>query len=288
MNLNELSPYIRYTARSYLRAPFKIGQRIIFDYELIYVDAGTFLLTVDGRDYVCNKGDVIFLRPGQPHCLQSIGDCALSQPHIHFDMSYDKFSESVYISFKDLPDFSEEEKTWIRKDIFAGMDIGPLVNIPDMDAFRDLLFDLISDYFCKPELYQLKLKQKMLLLLQMLLSGNVANYEPETAETNIAEMIKQFVDYNYKNAISLDSLSEQFHYSRYLISRAFAAYTGTPIIKYYNQKRLAYAKEMLFNGASVTEIANELSFSSIYTFSRFFKNAVGCSPSEYKNRAEND
>ena len=286
MNLNDLSPFVRYAARSYLHAPFKIGRRIIFDYEIIYVDSGLFCLTVEDKEYICKKGDVIFLRPGQPHCLQSIENCSISQPHIHFDMNYDAFSESVYISYKDLPDFTEEEKTWIRRDLFADTSIGPLLKITDMDAFRNLLYELISDFFCKAELYQIDLKQKMLRLLQMVIRDNTVTYEEADPDLEIPAIVKQFIDYNYKNIISLDTLEKQFHYSKYSLSRSFASYTGMPIIKYYNAKRLEYAKEMLREGAAVTRVANELNFSSIYSFSRFFKNAAGCSPTEYQSSPE--
>ncbi len=286
MNLNDLSPFVRYAARSYLHAPFKIGRRIIFDYEIIYVDSGLFCLTVEDKEYICKKGDVIFLRPGQPHCLQSIENCSISQPHIHFDMNYDAFSESVYISYKDLPDFTEEEKTWIRRDLFADTSIGPLLKITDMDAFRNLLYEIISDFFCKAELYQIDLKQKMLRLLQMVIRDNTVTYEEADPDLEIPAIVKQFIDYNYKNIISLDTLEKQFHYSKYSLSRSFASYTGMPIIKYYNAKRLEYAKEMLREGAAVTRVANELNFSSIYSFSRFFKNAAGCSPTEYQSSPE--
>ena len=286
MNLNDLSPFVRYAARSYLHAPIKIGRRIIFDYEIIYVDSGLFCLTVEDKEYICKKGDVIFLRPGQPHCLQSIENCSISQPHIHFDMNYDAFSESVYISYKDLPDFTEEEKTWIRRDLFADTSIGPLLKITDMDAFRNLLYEIISDFFCKAELYQIDLKQKMLRLLQMVIRDNTVTYEEADPDLEIPAIVKQFIDYNYKNIISLDTLEKQFHYSKYSLSRSFASYTGMPIIKYYNAKRLEYAKEMLREGAAVTRVANELNFSSIYSFSRFFKNAAGCSPTEYQSSPE--
>lgn len=286
MNLNDLSPFVRYAARSYLRAPFTIGRRIIFDYEIIYVDSGLFSLTVEDREYICKKGDVIFLRPGQPHCLQSIDDCSVSQPHIHFDLNYDCFSESVYISYKDLPDFTEEEKTWIRKDLFSDTGIGPILKISDMDAFRNLLYEIISDFYCKAELYQIDLKRKMLLLLQMVLRDNTVAYEEQDPDLEIPAIVKQFIDYNYKNVISLDALEQQFHYSRYYLSRAFVSYTGMPIIKYYNTKRLEYAKEMLREGAAVTRVANELNFSSIYSFSRFFKNAAGYSPTEYRSSVD--
>ena len=237
MNLNNLSPFVRYAARSYLRAPFKIGRRIIFDYEIIYIDSGLCLLTLENREYVCKKGDVIFLRPGQPHCLESIDDCSVSQPHIHFDMSYDAFSESVYISYKDLPDFTEEERTWIRKDLFDDASFGPILKISDMYAFRELLYEIISDFFCKADLYQIDLKRKMLLLLQMVLRDNAVSYEEADPDLEIPSIVKQFIDYNYKNIISLDALEQQFHYSRFYLSRAFASYTGDPIIKYKNSKR---------------------------------------------------
>ena len=282
MNLNTFSPFVRYAARSYLRAPFKIGRRIIFDYEIIFLESGSFLLTVDEQAYVCNKGDVIFLRPGQPHCLESLDGCSISQPHIHFDLCYSPYSELAYISFKDLTYFPKEERTWIQPDLFADTGIGPLLRISDMQAFRELLFSIISDYFCKNQLHQLELKQKMLMMLQMVIRDNLSDYEQAAPESDIAAMVKQFIDYNYKNIISLDTLEQQFHYSRFYLSRAFVDFTGKSIIKYYNEKRLAYAKEMLQEGAAVTHVANELNFNSIYSFSRFFKNAAGCSPSAYR------
>lgn len=286
MNFNALSPYVRYAARSYLRAPFKIGRRIIFDYEIIYLESGTFLLTVEERRYICKKGDVIFLRPGQPHCLESLDGCSISQPHVHFDLQYDSFSELVYVSYKDLADFTREEKMWIRPDLFADTDIGPLLKISDMQEFRELLFEIISAFFLKAELHQLDLKQKMLRLLQMVIRDNLDTYEETAAKSDIPAMVKEFLDYNYKNVISLETLEQQFHYSRYYLSRAFADFTGVPIIKYYNAKRLAYAKEMLREGAGVTRVANELNFNSIYSFSRFFKNAAGCSPTQYRSAAD--
>ena len=56
MNLNNLSPFVRYAARSYLRAPFKIGRRIICDYEIIYIDSGLCLLTLEDREKNKKKG----------------------------------------------------------------------------------------------------------------------------------------------------------------------------------------------------------------------------------------
>ena len=95
-------------------------------------------------------------------------------------------------------------------------------------------------------------------------------------------MIKQFSDDNYKNIIALETLEQQFHYSRYHLSRAFVDFTGTSIIKYYHEQRFAYAKEMLREGAAVTHVANELNFNSIYSYIRFYKNAAGCSPTAYR------
>ena len=60
MNKNEFSPYIRVAMFSTLTAPFKISERIIFDYEIILVNDGVCKITLDNTEYICKKNDVIF------------------------------------------------------------------------------------------------------------------------------------------------------------------------------------------------------------------------------------
>lgn len=279
MDLNTLSPYVRRAMRSYMRAPFKIGQRVIFDYEIIYLSSGRFLFSMDGKDYICNKGDVIFIRPGHPHTLASIDDISISQPHIHFDMRYDEHSDNIYICFKDLPRFSEEEFSLIRND---ELPIGPILHISDIKTFTDCLYDIIHTFDTKPAYYRLICKEKMIKLLRMVLQDNIALHDEDHSIISLPAMIKHYIDYNFHNPITLDSLEKQFNYSRFHIGRTFLEHTGTTVIKYYNQKRLEQAKHMLSEGTTVSEVVNGLHFGSIYSFSRFFKNAVGVSPSEYK------
>ena len=281
MNLNTLSPYVRRAMRSRLCAPFKLGQRVIFDYELIYLASGRFLFSMDGKEYTCKKGDVIFIRPGHPHTFSSIDDVSISQPHIHFDMRYDEKSDDIYISFKDLPRFSEKELHWIRED---EIDIGPIIHISDMDKFTKLLYEIITTFEQKQVFFQLTCKEKMIALLRMIFKNNVVSYDEDRSIVSLPAMIKHYIDYNFQNQITLETLEKQFNYSKFHICRTFSAHTGITVIKYYNQKRLHYAQCMLQAGASVTEVAEELHFSSIYAFSRFFKNAVGASPNKYSTK----
>ena len=278
MNLHTLSPYVRRAMRSHLRAPFNIGQRSIFDYEIIYLAAGKFIFNTDGKDYLCKKGDVIFIRPGHPHTLVSIDNVSISQPHIHFDMRYDENSDNIYISFKDIPRFSEHELAWIRED---EVDIGPILRISDKEAFTKLLYSIIDTFEQKPPFFQLKCKEQMLALIKIVLEDNTVAYEKDHSIVSLPAMIKHYIDYNFRNPISLDSLEKQFNYNKFHISRTFLEHTGTSVIKYYNQKRLKHAKGMLEAGATVSEVVEELHFGSIYAFSRFFKNAEGVAPSVY-------
>ena len=283
MNVHEISPYVRYAANSVLCAPFQIGPRAIFDYELVLIESGKFLLEYRSIEYICQKGDVLLFRPGYIHTMKSIGNFSISQPHIHFDMSYDANSEKVHISFKNLPDFTDEERLLIRPDFFAGIDIGPILSISHFDVFKRLLYDVIHLYSEQSPFCTLLMKEKMLSLLHHVLNDNThIEKDPPQNGQNLPQIICEFIDYHFRNSISLNTLEKQFHYSKFYISRGFAQYTGMPVIQYYNQKRLEYAKSQIRKGRSVTEIAKELRFSSIYTFSRFFKNHEGCSPTDFK------
>jgi AraC-like DNA-binding protein len=57
------------------------------------------------------------------------------------------------------------------------------------------------------------------------------------------------------------------------------------IINYYRARRLEYAKRALRGGSlTVGALAEQLNFTDIYSFSRFFKMQTGMSPSEYREK----
>lgn len=283
MNFNFISPYIRIAMRSELQAPFRINTRIIFDYEIILIERGSWKLTVEDRDYLCSQSDVILIRPHQSHRIESVDNISVSQPHIHFDMQYDLHSENVYVSFKNIDSFSDLEKSMIRKDIFEGTCLtSPILKIIDFEAFKQLFF-LIIDIFQKKEpMYELRYKQKMLELLYCVLQDNIPYKAMEQKQPfNKMALIKEYIDSNYCSNITLNGLALQFHYDRFYISKQFKKEYGISAIKYYNRIRVDASKKILLKTLSVTKTAEYLNFDSIYSFSRFFKNSVGFSPTEY-------
>ena len=60
MLISEIKPYIRRTMRSVLPPFTRIRQRIIFDYELLYIESGEVTLTYNGRTFLCRAGEVWF------------------------------------------------------------------------------------------------------------------------------------------------------------------------------------------------------------------------------------
>ena len=101
-----------------------------------------------------------------------------------------------------------------------------------------------------------------------LLSFNIANY----IDTNLLTMENVFV------------LSEVFNYNYAYLSRCFKKCMQISISQYFNDKKLNMAKMLLaVDSLSITEIASKLNYSSIYVFSRAFKNKYNVSPNEYRS-----
>lgn len=67
--------------------------------------------------------------------------------------------------------------------------------------------------------------------------------------------------------------------------RNFKKIYGQNIIEYYRLKRIEYAKNMLIDtDLSVRSIGEQLNFTDIYSFSRFFRQFTGKAPLEYRKR----
>ena len=288
MDKNSFSPYVRLSMFSTIQPPFLIRERVLYDYELIFVRDGKCRLTVAGTEYICQRNDIVFMRPGIPHQLENYGDCSFEQPHIHFDMCYWEHSLKTPVSFKNINEMSHEERSWIQTDVFDDYDIPFVFRAVDPEAFQKIFFDVLLIFNSNEPGKELLLKAKMLELLQIVLSQfERKNSDFDGRNIRPAVLVKDYIDNNFMQTITLDHLTGLFHVNTYTLLRNFKNRYGCSVISYYNKKRFEYAKSLLeTTNLSVSAISEHLNMADVYSFSKFFKKYEGCSPREYRKKTE--
>lgn len=95
----------------------------------------------------------------------------------------------------------------------------------------------------------------------------------------------EYINENYlKTDIKTADLCELCHFSEATLRRMFLAGIGMAPKDYINSLKLKRAKMLLENGGNdIAETARLSGFEDPAYFSRFFKNHIGVTPSEYKN-----
>jgi len=82
-------------------------------------------------------------------------------------------------------------------------------------------------------------------------------------------------------------LSEKLHYEYNYLSNLFSEVEGTTIEKYFISQRIEKVKELLvYDELSLSEIANQLGYSSVSYLSSQFKKITGLTPTFYKSLKE--
>ena len=276
-----INPYIRVAMQSILKKGTVIATRIIFDYELIYVADGRFVLNYNGIDYPCHKGQFLLLCPGISHSFLSI-DTDLSQPHIHFDITCLPDSKQVPVCFKNFEDLTEEEKKKIRTNIFDDYPKNPRITFSDTETALHLFNRIVA----QPKPSSLVQKGLLIELLDMLITDNFPGLFEESRNSlnSIERLVKDYLDASQGVSSSLEDIARQFNYSKYHLTRRFKKRYGISLILYRNNKRMQLAKTLLLT-ETVSAVSEKLGFSSIYVFSRAFKNHFGVSPTDFKTKS---
>lgn len=96
----------------------------------------------------------------------------------------------------------------------------------------------------------------------------------------LLEQIKTFLMLNSSNPQALKLLSPNFNYSYTYLSHFFKEKTGQSLSLYFKSLRMNYAKNSILQGTSITNLSNELGYSSIHAFSRAYKSFWGTQASK--------
>ena len=275
MNLSLINPYIRLAIKSKIPSGHNIARRVIYDYELIYLEKGNFTFIYSERSYRCKAGDIIFIRPGIPHSFL-LDNGEISQPHIHFDITQRPQSEFIPISFKDTDKMSNEERARIHKDYFSSYSHVPLLDIQNKTEFLDVFYHIISG-----GLDDIMKKSLMIKLLAIIINENFQELRQSEKQLNVVNQIKDYIDAGNGMGMTLDDFAKTFFYNKFYLERKFKETFGVKLIEYRNEKRMELAKNLL-KLHSVSEVSELVGYQSIYSFSRAYKSFFGYSPSQNK------
>lgn len=101
--------------------------------------------------------------------------------------------------------------------------------------------------------------------------------------TKECAQIKSYLDTNYAEHITLDTLTNLTHMNKFYMAHSFAKYTGYSPIKYLNKRRMEAACQLLTDtDYSISTISSSVGFSSQSYFTQTFRKTYGVSPIKYR------
>lgn len=126
------------------------------------------------------------------------------------------------------------------------------------------------------------------ILVLLICRKNMVSYEVVLPQNSSREChkAKQYIDENYADKITLDSLSETCNLNKYYLSHKFTELYGKSPMAYLNEVRIAAAKDLLkTTNHSIEEIALTTGFSSNSYFSQTFQKHCQMSPNKFRQHS---
>ena len=232
--------------------------------ELFYVLHGEGVFYIENEKVPVKTDDLIIINPNVEHTEKTFPNNPME--YIVFGVEGLAFS------------FTEQDQAYGRGYSFYsyGSDKNQFINFAQlmMHEFQDKKpgFEKVCHGLLEVLLVYISRKQKLSVI-----SESSFQLSKECA------IAKRYIDTNYAQDITLDSLAEITHINKFYLAHSFTECIGQSPISYLTERRLAACKELLSSSnLSVTQIATSAGFSSQSYFSQIFAKKVGMSPRQYR------
>ncbi|MBO5069895.1 MAG: helix-turn-helix domain-containing protein [Roseburia sp.] len=248
-------------------------------WEMVYVDKGRINAIADGVGCVLEQGQAIFHEPMEIHAHISDKRVANNMMVVSFTTK----SEAMEFFKGKTFTFDKTSKTLLS--LFLEEARNVLGEVPGDYNNKDNL-QFLPNVFGGSQLLQCYFTE---LLIRLIRSGSLLGEEVlankksrDIASNSISELITEYMKSNIYSNLSLKELCSHFMIGKTQFCKIFQENIGQSPMDYYAELRINEAKKLLRErNDSVAQIADKLGYSSIHTFSRAFKKAVGFSPTAY-------
>ncbi len=236
------------------------------DYQIQVVTSGGATVVVDGKTFPLGEGSLLLVKQGSTHSFR-VGSEGMKTLEVKFSTQ-----EPEYQS------------------ILAHL---PLV-IPLSGQQLVKLFDrIIDERFIRQSGYRIlaaSLLGEALVYLDRTTGGKkegigLSEVILDASAPPPIKAINEYVSRHIDHKFSLSELAKGCGYNQDYLYRVVAKEFGVPLVKYVNNLRLESAKQYLLHSElTVTEVAWNLGFDTIQSFSKFFRHGYGESPSQFLKR----
>ncbi len=226
--------------------------------EIVYVYEGCQGIEIEGEAYRLEKGCAAAVFPDTLHSFKSLGQ---GNSEVLILMCHPKLFGNL---FPDLNNFSVS-----------------LPKISDTSICEQLKFAFnaisLSDSF------DVRFSWACVIMSYILKIINL-EHRSSTPVTDITYKIISYIEENFTQDITRDSLAHTFNVSEFYISKIFSKKFKMNLRNYLGLIRTEYAAGLIrTTNETLTTISRMAGFSSIRTFNRMFKATYNMTPKEYKN-----
>ncbi|MCY9667453.1 AraC family transcriptional regulator [Paenibacillus alginolyticus] len=251
--------------------PFSMTMNHFHDhYEIYYLLRGKRYYFIQDRSYLIQEGDLVFIDKNELHKTRN------ADIHLH---------ERILLNFDDswIRSIDEKASTHLLVPFQQKQHIFSLTGA-NRTFVENLLFSLLREKHQALGGWQLNSKA---LLTQLLFfcsritdKISSAQEDPPAYNPKIFEIVA-YINEQYRNRLTLASISESFHISPSYFCRTFKETTGFSFIEYLNNVRIREAQRLLRETKlKVIHIAEQSGFDSVAHFGRVFKQVTTQTPLE--------
>lgn len=228
-------------------------------WELTFIDSGELKTTVDQKEYTLKEYDIFLYAPGEFHTQKTTSQEACSYLTVIFDMiggDPKKLSQRVFHASRNI--------------------------VSTIQAFVSATEEntSVANSLCVCYLTEIIVK---LMRNEEVSAAPVANSPMQQRfENEILNEIIVYINDNIYSPITIEQLCHKFSISRSSLQQLFKKNLDTAPKQYISDLKLKKAKFMIKeNKYTISEISDQLGFTSIHYFSRRFKQEFGIAPSDY-------
>ncbi len=236
-------------------------------YEIYFFLGGRVDYWVEGRTYQLSQGDLMLIHPMQLH-----------RPIISPDTAYERVV--LWIDKKYLEQLSPDGGILLCAFEGGGANIlhpSPLERAELGDRFAALVREYYSKEAGAALFAQGLFLQTLVEISRLSMRASVPRKSKEESKDLTAKVLS-YIGEHYREALSLERISEHFFVSKYHLSHEFTRSTGVSVYRFILLKRLQAARRLLQEGLSPGEVYLECGFKDYTNFYRAFKAEYGASP----------